>query len=237
MAPSRRLLIPLTAVVVLLALAVAWAPHWTPTRATYPVQGIDVSGHQGSIDWSKLRRQGVDFAYIKATEGGDFRDQQFALNWAGAGRAGIPKGAYHFFTLCRSGTEQAANFLRAVPHDASSLPPALDLEFLGNCNGPRRMDPGQLRRELQVFLAAVESRTGQRVLLYLTDEFDKAYGVSTAFDRPLWLRRIILKPSFGARAWTLWQASNFRHLDGIDGRVDWNVARLTWPPQPHQSGT
>ena len=81
----------------------------------------------------------------------------------------------------------------------------------------------------------VESRTGQPTLLYLTQEFDDAYQVSANFNRPLWLRRIILEPKFGSRPWTLWQASNFRRLNGINGRVDWNVARLTWPPQPPHS--
>ena len=60
-------------------------------------------------------------------------------------------------------------------------------------------------------------------MLYLTEEFDRAYGISARFDRPLWLRSIVLEPDFGARPWTIWQASNFHRLDGIEGRVDWNA--------------
>jgi lysozyme len=214
-----------TVLVVMVAGALLLAPRWTPSRTAFPVQGIDVSGHQGSIDWGKLRSQGVDFAYIKATEGGDFQDKRFHTNWNGAGHAGIRRGAYHFFTLCRSGADQAANFLATVPRDPSALPPAVDLEFLGNCRTANRTSPAQLRQELQSFLAQVEAQTGKTALLYMTKEFDDAYGVTRTFDRPLWLRRIILKPNFGARPWTLWQASNFRRLDGISGRVDWNVAK------------
>src|SRR5687768_3711582 len=83
--------------------AVLGAKAWHPSEARYPTQGIDVSHHQGVIEWSLLSGQGVDFAYIKASEGGDFVDPAFARNWDGAGRAGIRRGAYHFFTLCRSG--------------------------------------------------------------------------------------------------------------------------------------
>lgn len=231
-----RLLVVITAAVIgLAAAAILWAPHWTPARSSYPVQGIDVSAHQGAIDWGVLRPQGVNFAYIKASEGGDFRDKRFAQNWAAAARAGIPRGAYHFFTLCKPGAEQAINFLGAMPLDPTALPPAVDLEFMGNCRSAKRMTPPQLRRELQVFLTRGEAQTGKPTVLYLTQEFDEAFGVSAAFDRPLWLRRIILKPDFGARPWALWQVSNFRRLDGINGRVDWNVARLTWPPQPPHS--
>ncbi|HEX6740384.1 MAG TPA: GH25 family lysozyme [Sphingomicrobium sp.] len=231
----RRFGLLLAALLMLLGAAFVVAPRWTPSRSAYPLQGVDVSAHQGAIDWPRLREQGVDFAYIKASEGGDFRDSAFARNWAAAGRAGIRRGAYHFFTLCRPGADQAANFLAAVPPDSTALPAAVDLEFLGNCTKTNRMTPADLRRELAIYLDLVERRTGAPTLLYLTREFDDAYRVSATFDRPLWLRRIVLEPRFGARGWTLWQASNFRRLDGIDGRVDWNVARLTWPPQPPHS--
>jgi lysozyme len=104
------------------------------------------------------------------------------------------------------------------------LPPAVDLEFGGNCSA--RPTRGTLLRELATFLRLVEARSGKPALLYLTAEFDDAYHVSQAIDRPLWLRRIYLEPDFGGRPWTLWQASNMRRLRGIDGRVDWNAARL-----------
>jgi lysozyme len=207
-----------------LALA-AWAraPHWHPSDRLFPVQGIDVSHHQGRIDWGLLPGQGVDFAYVKASEGGDHRDRLFAVNWAGARRAGIARGAYHFFTLCRSGAEQAANFIAAVPAEPDALPPAVDLEFLGNCS--RKVTPAQFHAELAAYIRAVEARYRQPVLLYLTAEFDRAYRVSEGVDRPLWLREIVRQPRFGARPWTLWQVSNFRRLRGVDGRVDWNVKR------------
>jgi lysozyme len=230
----HRLGIIFAAFLLVLGAGFLWAPRWTPQRSAYPLQGIDVSAHQGTIDWSRLRGQGVDFAYIKASEGGDFRDEAFRRNWDAAGGAGVRRGAYHFFTLCRPGADQAANFLAAVPNDPGALPPAVDLEFLGNCREAKRMGPAELRRELGRFLRLVENRTGKPTMLYLTGEFDDSYQVSANFDRPLWLRRIVLHPRFGARPWTLWQASNFRRLDGIAGRVDWNVARLTWrPPPPH----
>ena len=51
------------------------------------------------------------------------------------------------------------------------------------------------------------------------------YEVSARVRRPLWLRSLVVEPRFGARPWQLWQASNFRRLRGIEGRVDWNVQR------------
>lgn len=203
--------------------AALYAPHWRPSEARWPLQGIDVSHHQGAIDWAALPAQGVDFAWIKATEGGDHRDRMFEANWSGARAAGIRRGAYHFFTLCRPGAEQAANFVAAVPREADALPPAVDLEFGGNCSA--RPERAALLRELAAFLRIVETHSGRRALLYLTRDFDEAYRVSEAVDRPLWLRSLVFEPRFGARPWAIWQASSFHRLRGIEGGVDWNVMR------------
>lgn len=182
-----------------------------------------MSHHQGRIEWPLLRDQGVDFAYIKASEGGDHRDRLFASNWEGARSARVARGAYHFFTLCRSGAEQAANFIAAVPAEADALAPAVDLEYFGNCSA--RLSVEDFHRELAAYIRLVEAHFRQPILLYLTEEFDAAYRVSARVKRPLWLRSLVFEPDFGARPWHIWQASNFRRLDGIDGRVDWNVAR------------
>jgi Glycosyl hydrolases family 25 len=93
------------------------APLWSN------VIGVDVSNHQGEIDWSALAGSNVAFAYIKATEGGDFRDRRFQLNWDGAKRAGLARGAYHFFTQCRSGDALGRYRRRAygsLPHRPAS---------------------------------------------------------------------------------------------------------------------
>jgi lysozyme len=124
-------------VALLLAAAAAiWlhASNWHPSLEKFPRQGIDVSHHQGPIAWQELAGQGVSFAYIKATEGGDYKDRRFSDNWNSAKNAGIARGAYHFFTLCRAGADQARNFIDSVPVEIDALPPAVDLEFMGNCS-------------------------------------------------------------------------------------------------------
>jgi lysozyme len=229
MSPQRRFtsMVPwLGGLAALLAAAMAaWlaAGAWHPSDAAFPRQGIDVSHHQGRIDWRELPAQGVDFAYLKATEGGDHKDSRFAENWSGARDAGIKRGAYHFFTLCRSGAAQAANFIDSVPLDVEALPPAVDLEYLGNCAS--RVSPDAFHAELATFIERVEAHYQKPVLLYLTAEFDSSFGVSHRIDRPLWLRNLVFEPRFGDRPWQVWQVSNFRRLAGIDGRVDWNVSR------------
>eukprot|EP01030_Chromulinospumella_sphaerica_P019884 gene19884-19787_t len=118
-----RLLLVLALVVLPLAAFAGWRGfrRWEPDPGRYPVRGIDVSHHQGTIDWTAVAADDVAFAYLKASEGGDHRDRTFAANWQAARAAGLKVGAYHFFTFCRPGADQARNFLAAVPAQRDSL--------------------------------------------------------------------------------------------------------------------
>lgn len=200
-----------------------YAPLWQPSKTDYPVQGIDVSHHQGDIDWPAVRKAGVAFAYIKATEGGDWRDGRFAEHWRAAQAVGIRRGAYHFYRLCRPAADQVANFAAVVPRDAEALPPVLDLEDGGHCGTPP--DPEKVRAEIRILIEGVERHSGKPATLYLTREFEEAYGISRAMKRKLWLRSLFFEPRFGARPWHIWQASNMRRIEGIRGPVDWNAMR------------
>jgi lysozyme len=126
-------------IVVLASLAMAGVAYltgfWKPAlraASSYPVRGVDVSNHQVAVNWPMVASDKIAFAYLKATEGGDFKDQRFAENWKKAAAAGLLRGAYHFFTFRTPGKAQAENFMAAVPRDPSALPPAVDLEYWGN---------------------------------------------------------------------------------------------------------
>ena len=99
-----------------------------PKPQDYPIHGIDVSKYQGNVDWDAVAASGVKFAYIKATEGGDFLDDRFAANWDGAKRVGIAHGAYHFMYWCRAPNEEVGWFEQNVPVEPDALPPVLDVE-------------------------------------------------------------------------------------------------------------
>ena len=98
----------------------------------WEVFGVDVSSYQGAVDWPVLADQGVDFAFIKATEGSTLRDGRFADNWAGAQAAGVRAGAYHFLSYDTPGETQADNFIDLVPVTEGALPPVVDIEFYGD---------------------------------------------------------------------------------------------------------
>lgn len=207
--------------IALCAALALWALHWRPGTADYPVQGVDISADNGEIAWPTVEAAGADFAYIKATEGADIADPRFAENWAATASAGMRHGAYHVFSLCRLAADQATSFISIVPREKEALPAALVLDLRGNCAD--RPDRTVVLRELQTFIEMVEAHTGKPLILQLTRDFDDFYMVSDAVDRPLWLRGFLFPPSYGARAWVMWQASTFRRVGGIEGVVNWNV--------------
>ena len=108
----------------------------------WEVFGVDVSVYQGEVDWAVLAGQGVDFAFIKATEGSSLQDVRFAENWTNAQAAGVRVGAYHFFSYDSPGETQADNFIDAVPVTPGALPPVVDIEFYGdNLEHPPEKEP------------------------------------------------------------------------------------------------
>lgn len=215
-------------VVVLVAVLVARGVIW-PNRipaARYEVRGVDVSAHQGRIDWPVLAAQDVDFAYVKATEGSGFVDDRFAENLQGARDAGLLVGAYHFFSFESPGRSQAEHIIATVPADDDLLPVAVDVEHYGEFfDDPP--DAATVREELQVLVTMLREHYGVDPVIYATQA---AYGryVSGGFgDSPLWIRAVYLPPRVSdGRGWAFWQYSHRDRLDGYDGRepfVDLNV--------------
>ena len=194
-----------------------WIPN-TPSHSKYPIRGIDVSHHQGPIDWARVKDSRIQFAYIKATEGTDFKDEQFAQNWNEAAAAGIKRGAYHFFCLQTSGEKQAANFIATAPYEADALPPAIDLEFSGY-NKERRPSAEDFQRELSAFWDAIFSHYQKLPVVYTTSDFQKQYLAQMPIEH-LWIREVILFPR---QPWTIWQFSPRGRVRGVSGFVDLNV--------------
>ena len=194
-----------------------------PNHSAYPVRGLDLSHHQGQIRWESVSAKMVDFVYLKATEGGDFRDREFARNWIGAGERKINRGAYHFFTFCTSGKKQAENFIATVGESFGEIPPAIDIEYGGNCK--KRLSDEQLSAELASFNAVIKDVWGVSPIYYVTRDIYADYPKAFSAHR-LWGRAIMTPPSRTyEQEWDLWQFSSFGRVQGIDGRVDQNVFR------------
>ena len=197
-----------------------------PVTDEFPIHGIDVSKYQGAIDWPAAAKGGVRFAYLKATEGGDRKDDRFQANWDGARAAGIPTGAYHFYYFCRPVEDQIAWFKTHVPPAADALPPVLDMEW--NPDSPtckKRPPADQIRRDMNVFLSEMEAFYGKKPIIYTTVDFHRDVLPGQLGHHRFWLRSVASHPSkkYGDRRWTFWQYTATGSVPGVSGKVDRNV--------------
>ena len=216
----------LIAGLILLSGAGAWIYHAffaeraNPSQAEYPLRGIDISAHNGEIDFAKLRDAGVRFAYVKATEGADFLDKRYVANCTGLSREGIALGAYHFFRFDKDGEMQAWNFLNALKGRKMQLPPAIDVEEWGNTDDPgRRLLQKVLRRMVWLML-----EEGYEPIIYTNKNGYQRYVRDRFTDIPLWICSFTDPPMEGdAVPWTIWQFSHRGSIAGITGAVDCNT--------------
>ena len=198
--------------------------HWMPPRAAYPVQGVEVDSADGAVDWKALKATGADFAYLDASASAFARDPAFGDNLEAARAARLQVGAVHRYDPCQPAERQAANFVSVVPRDAKLLPPAVELDRLGD-DCPVKIGDAGIESELTTFLNQIETHTGKAALLKVSAQFEGHYEVAHKIDRNLWLVRTRLEPGYGGRPWALWTANEMLSAEAGGQPLRWVVVR------------
>jgi len=189
--------------------------------------GIDVSHWQGAINWNSVRAAGIEFAWIKATEGTSYRDPQFNNNFPNSYYAGVIRGAYHFARPGASSGAVQANFFAsnggAWSADNLTLPGALDLE--AGCHG---LSQAAMRTWIMDFYNTYKARTSRDMVIYTTASWwSSCTGNWSGMGSlaPLWVAHWgVSQPSIpvGFPTWTAWQYTDSGSVSGISGAVDRN---------------
>lgn len=209
------------------AALLTWAAYaaWVNFRTTppyvdrdlYPIGGIDISAHNGDIDFHAAVADGVQFVWIKATEGADFRDRRFSANHKKAGEAGLKRGAYHFFRFDKDGVEQAINLLETVDDRDLEMGVAVDVESSGNPDG---IDDDLVKERLAAMVDYLNLR-GLAPTLYCNKRDYYRYMADSLPGNSLWICSFSSDPI--AAPWTFWQYNHKGSIRGVKGKVDLNV--------------
>jgi lysozyme len=201
---------------------------WSCQRAAPPVpaapefvMGMDLSHHNGRIDWDRVETTEIGFVYFKATEGRSHKDPRFQENWQTAHARGYTVGAYHFFRLCVDGAAQADNFIQSVEMRRGALPPAIDLEYAENCE-PK--SDAAMAADLNTALLRLEQEYGAAPVIYTTPDFYADHLAGRYQANPIWIRGLGDTPPTlpDGRDWTIWQYDMRGAVAGINGDVDLN---------------
>lgn len=210
-------------VTVLLALTSIWAwqqfkttpPYVDPER--YPIRGIDVSSHNGMMNLDAAAADGIEFIFIKASEGNTFRDENFRINYDKASHAGMKIGAYHFFRFDCDGVSQGMNLLKAIGSRPLDLGVAIDIEDAGN---PEGIDSLLIARRLEAMTAYL-NLSGYRVTFYSNRDGYYRYIKDSMPGACLWICSFHSTPI--EAEWTFWQYNHHGKVPGIRKDVDLNV--------------
>ena len=192
-------------------------------RKRFPIMGVDVSAYQGDIDWDILEKQGIRFAFIKATEGSGHVDDCVRKNIAESAETGIKRSCYHFFSFDSSGHTQAQNFINTVPRESIDMPPVVDIEYYADkiYHKPTKAEAEEV---LIPLLEELEDYYGEKPVIYTTMPVYYRYVRKICQDYPLWIRSTQAEPEFAD--WTFWQYNDHGELDGYYGDekyIDMNV--------------
>ena len=191
----------------------------------YEIHGIDVSHHQGRIDWRKLKDQGlidkfpVRFVMIKATEGASRIDENFKENFHEARENGFTRDAYHFYSVYSPAKKQAEFFIKNVKLENGDLPPVLDVE-----HKPNHQTDEEFVASVREWLDIVEDYYGVKPIIYTYYKFKLRYLNDSIFDSyPYWIAHYYVDEVEYEGPWKFWQHTDAGRLPGIKGHVDFNI--------------
>ena len=208
-----------------------------PVPAGYYCYGIDISKYQSEIEWDKLKVltdargrttnsiaqakdiRNISYAFIKATEGTALKDKCFRRHWNNAGKAGIRRGAYHFFRSSKDARLQALHFIRTVGTlSEEDLPPVLDIETIHKGCSKKALNDKAL-----IWLKTIEQHYGRKPIVYSSASFIEDIICTDIKDNyPIWVAHYqTRKPR--CNRWHFWQFAEDAVVYGIEGKVDLNV--------------
>lgn len=192
-------------------------PHTVPGFSNHEIVGIDVSAHNGEIDFDRVKAEGIEFVIIKATEGGTFKDKRFIDNVRKARKAGLKVGAYHFFRFDTPGYMQGLNFVNSIHGRDLDLPAVIDIEEFTN---PNLQTTKLVMNRVTEMADHLESR-GYRVMLYTNKKGHARFISGQLQTYPLWLCSLGSLPE--EIECDIWQATHHGRVNGVDHDVDINV--------------
>ena len=191
----------------------------------YEIHGIDISHHQGHIDWDKLKDEGlidkfpVRFIMIKATEGATQTDENFEENFYQAREYGFTRGAYHFYSVHSPAEWQATHFINQVKLENGDLPPVLDVE-----HKPNNQTDEEFKASVLTWLNMVENHYKVKPIIYTYYKFKLKYLNDSVFDQyPYWIAHYYVDSVEYKGRWKFWQHTDVGKLPGIKGNVDFNI--------------
>lgn len=220
---KQRTALRVLIIIMFCALAIISITVYTTARARkdYTVRGVDVSSYQGDIDWKEIEKNGIDFAFIKASEGSTYRDKTFSKNIKNIKKTDIAAGAYHFMSFESTGERQAQNFIAMLGNAEFELPPVIDLELYGDYIS-KPPSVSEVRGILDALVKGIYDEYGVYPIIYTNRRAYSLYVSGAYQECDIWMCDLIKKPTLpDGRVWKFWQYSHTGKMSGYDGEEEY----------------
>ena len=210
----------------------------------YSVLGIDVSSHQGDIDWEAIAQEGVSFVILRIgyrgyTAGGLNADDAFSANLAGAQENGIQVGVYFYSQAVNAeeALEEAEYTLSLLDGVTLDLPVFYDWE-MQTADGSRTLDVDEsILTDCAVAFCQVIEDGGYDAGVYFYSSLAlDTYDLTQLLSYDFWLSQPGETPDFDY-VFTYWQYSYTGSLDGIDGDVDLDLMLVSAETEEADAGS
>lgn len=182
------------------------------------MKGIDVSSHNGNINWNSVKNDGVEVVIIKATEGVDFVDSMVNQHYTGAKSVGLNVGFYHFMSEKTNPVKQAEDFDNCIKDKSYNVMPCLDIEV----NNYGR-SATQITDRCLTFINRFKELSGQDCMIYTGGYFGRDNLDSRIKCYPGWIAHYgVSSPMETGFNVVGHQYTETGHVNGINGNVDMN---------------
>lgn len=189
-------------------------------------KGIDISHHQGDIDFDKLKGN-IDFAMVRCSYGSFYEDRKYKQNIVGLERIGVPYGLYHFSyaTSIESAKKEAEGFINIIKRYNPTYPVVIDIESSSRTSSVSK----DTLIDIADTICNMIEEAGYYVMIYANLDYLNNKLNSDRLDRyDKWLAEWRDKPSYN-KNYGMWQYSSKGSMPGIKGNVDLDIAYKDYP--------
>lgn len=229
----RQIIIGIIAVALCLGGAIWWLKHRSdrPSATQYPILGMQLSQSDGYQDFDGLKKDGIQFVYLKATEGASYKDDNFDTNYSRASGTGLRVGIFHFFSFDSSPERQADQLFKAVGSQTGDLPIMIYLDYY---NDYAQQPPAQKKTQMALaqLVTLINQHYHQNCLIGGAPSLLKRY-VPHKGDYPLW-QTTREQPTLATKN-GFWQYTMAGQIPNSDNQTNYQLAVFTGTKQQWQT--
>ncbi|MTV81968.1 GH25 family lysozyme [Secundilactobacillus folii] len=157
----------------------------------FPVRGVSLTQSNGFVDFQQLQHQGYQFAYLRATSGATYTDDEFQSNYDRSQGTNLEMGVYHVYSYSTSAKAQYRNFIQEVGQRHGQLPIAVQVTTYGSYTADY-LKRTKAQQQLQAFISLIKDHYQKRVIIWCSQPVWRVLAQTPLGRDQHWLQASLL---------------------------------------------